>query len=170
MELWDGYNRDGTLSGRDLVRGEPIPPGLYHLVCDILVRHRDGGYLLMLRDPRKPNYGGWCEATAGGSALKGEAGLTCARRELWEETGIASGSFRKIGCYISHNTIYYQYLCIMDCEKSSVRFQEGETVGCKWVSKTEFIDFVNSEAMIDVQKERYRPYFEKTGCSKRHTE
>ena len=55
MELWDGYCLDGTLADHDLVRGEPIPQGLYHLVCEILVRHIDGHYLLMQRDPKSEN-------------------------------------------------------------------------------------------------------------------
>ena len=42
------------------------------MVCEILVRHTDGDYLLMQRDFRKSNFGGYYEATAGGSALKGE--------------------------------------------------------------------------------------------------
>ena len=78
MEIWDAYFFDGTLAGQDLIRGEPISDGLYHLVSEILVRHIDGDYLLMQRDPRKPNYGRFFEATAGGSALKGEDALTCA--------------------------------------------------------------------------------------------
>ena len=99
MELWDGYLVDGTLAGRDLVRGEPIPQGLYHLVSEILVRHVDGDYLLMQRDPRKPNYGGYYEATAGGSALKGEDKITCAMRELLEETGVTAISSPLDGCF-----------------------------------------------------------------------
>ena len=58
------------------------------MVCEILVRHTDGDYLLMQRDFRKSNFGGYYEATAGGSALKGEDKITCAKRELFEETGI----------------------------------------------------------------------------------
>ncbi len=65
-EIWDAYYADTTLAGRDLVRGEPIPEGLHHLVSEILVRHTDGDYLLMQRDPRKPNYGG-SRATPTGS-------------------------------------------------------------------------------------------------------
>ena len=53
MEIWDGYLNDGTLANQDLVRGEPIPKGLYHLVSEILVRHVDGDYLLTRRDIRK---------------------------------------------------------------------------------------------------------------------
>ena len=33
MELWDAYDRDEKRTGGELVRGEPIPDGLYHLVC-----------------------------------------------------------------------------------------------------------------------------------------
>lgn len=163
MELWDGYLVDGTLAGRDLVRGEPIPQGLYHLVSEILVRHVDGEYLLMQRDPRKPNYGGFYEATAGGSALKGEDELSCARRELLEETGISAANLSQIGRYVSHDTIYYNFLCVTDCDKSSVILQEGETVSYKWIREKEFIAFVNSDDMIDVQKDRCREYFSRMG-------
>ena len=58
MELWDGYQRDGTLARVDLVRGEIVPEGLYHLVCEIIVEHQDGSILAMQRDPRKPNHPG----------------------------------------------------------------------------------------------------------------
>ena len=53
MEIWDGYRIDGTLAGVDIVRGEPIPRGLYFMMVEILVRHVDGDYLLMHRDPKK---------------------------------------------------------------------------------------------------------------------
>ena len=46
MEIWDGYLKDGTPANQDLVRGEPIPNGLYHLVSEILIKHTDGDYLL----------------------------------------------------------------------------------------------------------------------------
>lgn len=163
MELWDGYLVDGTLANRDLVRGEPIPQGLYHLVCEILVRHIDGEYLLMRRDPRKPNYGGYYEATAGGSALKGEDKLSCAKRELLEETGVTARALVEIGRYTSHDTIYYNYLCMTDCDKATVTLQEGETVSYKWVSENDFIAFVNSDEMIDMQKERYHKFFLEMG-------
>lgn len=166
MEIWDGYLADGSLGNRDLVRGEPIPEGLYHLVSEILVRHVDGDYLLMQRDFRKPNYGGFYEATAGGSALKGEGPLACAKRELLEETGIEATFLEEIGQYTSHDTIYYHFLCVTDCEKASVRLQEGETVSYQWVSEQEFIWFVNSGSMIDIQLLRYQTYLRKMGYLK----
>ncbi len=163
MEIWDGYWIDGTLANRDLIRGESIPEGLYHLVCEILVRHVDGDYLLMQRDFSKPNYGGFYEATAGGSALKGEDKRTCAKRELWEETGINAISLEEIGHHISRDTVYFQFLCLTDCEKMAVRCQAGETVSYRWVTEQEFIAFVHSGDMIPVQKSRYGDYLKKIG-------
>lgn len=166
MEIWDGYYMDGSLANHDLVRGEPIPKGLYHLVCEILVRHIDGDYLLMRRDTRKPNYGGYYEATAGGSALKGENKKSCAIRELLEETGICSNNLSEIGRYISHDTIYYNFLCITNCNKSSISLQEGETISYKWISESDFIAFINSNEIIDSQRLHYYDYFVKMGYIK----
>ena len=166
MEIWDGYLKDGTLANYDLVRGEPIPNGMYHLASEILVKHIDGDYLLMKRDTRKTNYGGYYEATAGGSALKGEDKISCAKRELLEETGISSNNLQEIGHYTSHDTIYYNFLCVTDCDKSSIILQKGETISYKWISESDFIAFVNSNEMIDIQRMRYRNFFIKMGYIK----
>ena len=73
MELWDLYDIEGNLTGEVWERTPgsnlKIPDGRYHLVCDILVRHKDGTYLLMKRDPNKDAYPGYWEASAGGAAL-----------------------------------------------------------------------------------------------------
>ena len=138
MERWDAY--DGELrriEGMSLIRGEDIPAGVYHLVCEVLVRHADGSYLLMRRDPRK-HYGGLWEATAGGSALQGETPLDCARRELREETGIRAEELQELGRVRSANTHYVEFLCVTDWPKDGVTLQAGETVAYRWVSRTEF--------------------------------
>ena len=165
MEIWDGYFRDGTLANVDLIRGEQIPSGIYHLVCGVLVMHVSGDYLLMQRDISKPNYGGYYEATAGGSALKGENEYTCIRRELLEETGILADKFEKISVDIEDdkNCIFYSFLCITDCEKDSIKLQQGETMSYKWISEKEFIHFIHSGKMIDRQKRRYFNYFKEKG-------
>ena len=68
MEIWDAYDKDfNKISNMTLIREEPIPDGLFHLVSDIIVKHNDGSYLLMQRDKRK-HFGGMWEATASGSA------------------------------------------------------------------------------------------------------
>lgn len=139
LERWDAYDRDFTLvQGVTLIRGEKIPEGLYHLVCDIIVRHADGSYLVMQRDKRKHLGGKW-EATAGGSALQGEDPAACARRELYEETGIAAGNLTELGWVLhhGHQSFYAEYLCITDADKGSIRLQEGETSDYKWITADE---------------------------------
>ena len=139
MELWDAYDKAiHKIEGMTLIRGEAIPDGCFHLVCDIIVRHTDGSYLLMRRDPRK-HFGGMWEATAGGSALQGETPLECARRELWEETGIHATDLVNVGQITSHDTIYMEFLCVMDWDKGSITLQAGETVVYKWVSREELL-------------------------------
>lgn len=165
MEIWDGYRRDGTLAGVDLIRGEKVPKGLYHIVCDVLVRHADGDYLLMLRDPNKDTHAGEWESTAGGSALKGEDPLQCIRRELLEETGLTAETFTEVysEVYDSKHVLFHCYVCEVACAKDAVTLQEEETVDYRWVSEAEFIEFVNSGDMIDGQRRRYDGWLRKMG-------
>ena len=136
MELWDAYDEKlNKIDGVTLIRGEPIKEGLYHLVSEIIVRHKDGSYLIMQRDERK-HLGGMWEATAGGSALQGENPLACAVRELYEETGIVAEEIMEIGRVLhhGHKTIYVEYLCHTDTPKNSIVLQDGETNAYKWVT------------------------------------
>lgn len=164
MEIWDGYRADGTLAGVDLLRGEKVPEGLYHLVCEIIVEHRDGSILAMRRDPRKPNHPGAWETTAGGSALKGEGPMECALRELWEETGIRAENLELLDREVSEpaRSIFYMYRAETDCDKASVRLQAGETVAFRWISPAEFPAFVQKD-MIPSQRRRYGAFLKKRG-------
>lgn len=145
MEVWDAYDGDlARIDGVTLIRGEPIPEGIYHLVCDIIVRHADGSWLLMQRDGRKP-FGGMWEASAGGSALKGESPAQCAARELQEETGIAADSLKELGRVRTRDTVYVEYLCVTDRDKDAVKLQEGETSAYRWVSRSELAAMPKSE-------------------------
>ena len=161
MELWDAYSRNEELTGSTLVRGEEIPEGMYHLVCEVLVRHVDGSYLCMKRSAEKSNYGGWFEATAGGSALVGEDRFQCVERELYEETGIVCHEFEEIAnsCEERKQAIFYNFICTVDCGKDSIRLQEGETEGYLWMSEEEFVKFVNSDRRIPSNRRRYETYF-----------
>ena len=147
MEIWDAYDRNlEKIEGMTLIRGEKIPEGVYHLVCDVIVRHTDGEYLLMQRDSRK-HYGGMWEATAGGSALQGESPLDCAIRELREETGIRAEQLEEVGRVraAGRNAIYCEFLCITDCKKDSIILQEGETSAYKWVTQDELLSMKRDE-------------------------
>ena len=142
IEIWDAYDREfNKIENTKLMRGEIIPEGLYHLVCDIVVKHTDGTYLLMQRDFSK-HYGGLWELTAGGSALVNETPVECAERELREETGIISSNLKEIGRIVhdGHKSLYVVYLCITNCDKNAIVLQKGETIGYKWVDKKTLLE------------------------------
>ena len=160
MELWDAYDADfNIIEGVTLVRGEEssFPDDIFHLVCDILVRHIDGTYLLMQRDPRK-HYGGMWEASAGGSALRGETPLDAARRELAEETGIIASDLIEIGRIAdkSHHSVYAEFLCVTDWDKDKIQLQEGETVNYRWVS----VDALRSMSKDELVTYRIQQFIE----------
>ena len=151
MEIWDAYDENfNIIDGMTLVRGEEetIPEGVYHLVVDILVKHKDGTYLLMQRDPNKTNGSMW-EASGGGSALKGEDAYTAALRELREETGITAEKLQEVGRVVRPETksVYVVYFCETDCDKDSITLQEGETVAYRWVNRNTLVHMDGSELL-----------------------
>ena len=165
MELWDAYDAQGSRIGRTLVRGEPIPDGCYHVVCEALVRHADGEYLLMRRHPAKKAYPGYLEATAGGSALCGEDALACMCRELREETGITNATLTLVAHSRDdeENALFFSYLAITDCPKDGILLQQGETVGYVWMNEQQFVSHLHSDAVIPRQRARYEAYLRSIG-------
>lgn len=159
MEIWDAYKRNGDLAGCDLVRGQPIPEGLFHAVCLVLVKHIDGTYLLVQRDWNKIGYPGFYEAGAGGSILKGETPYQGAVRELREETGIYSDELTLVFSQSDlKNTFYFGFVCITDCLKEAIILQKGETIDYRWLNREDFIQFLYSPEFIPIHRECWLPY------------
>ena len=151
MELWDAYDENfNIIENITLVRGEEekISEGIFHLVVDILVKHKDGTYLLMQRDSNK-SYGSMWEATAGGSVLKGESAYDAAFRELKEETGIVAEKLVEVGRVVKpeNGSAYVEYVCETDCNKDSIVLQEGETVAYRWVDRDTLIHMDGKELL-----------------------
>ena len=172
MEIWDLYTAEGQRTGQTISRGERIPEGCYHLVCEVLVHHVDGDYLLMKRALSKKIYPGAWEATAGGSVLAGEEVLAGARRELREETGIEHAEFIPMGRLVSDLTgsIYHSYLAVTDCTKDSVKLQQGETEDYRWLSEAEFREFWKSGDSVPIQKRRLLPRLKEMGYADKEEE
>ena len=148
MELWDAYNSGfEKIEGMTLVREEEekIPEGVYHIVCHVLVRHVDGTYLLMKRAPDKPAYPNYWEATAGGSVLKGETVVEGAMRELREETGIIAERLEELDRSLGQTCWHVRFLCVTDCDKNSIKLQEGETCDYQWLPAEEVLAMKESE-------------------------
>ncbi|MCR5250422.1 MAG: HAD-IIB family hydrolase [Lachnospiraceae bacterium] len=166
MELWDLYDREGKRTGETWERKpgnyEKIPEGRYHLVSDILIRHKDGTYLLTKRHPGKDVYPGFWEASAGGSALAGEEPLQAAKREMFEETGLVSDDFTLVNVSFREpsHSMFYSYLAVVDADKDSVRLQEGETTEYRWVDKAGLLEYADSPEAMKNHNARYRKIFD----------
>ena len=87
MEIWDLYDENGELTGKDHIRGEKIPDGYFHLVVHVWIKNAKGEYLIAQRAADRPSFPLYWECV-GGSVTKGENGLEGAVREVKEEVGI----------------------------------------------------------------------------------
>ena len=86
-EIWDLYDENRELLGRDHVRGEQLPIDGYHLVVHVWIRNSKGEYLISQRSANRPTYPLMWECV-GGSVVKGEDSILGAIREAKEEVGV----------------------------------------------------------------------------------
>lgn len=64
-----------------------------------------------------------------------------------EETGIKADFLAELGIIRNdkQHTVYFEYLCVTDCNKTSVMLQKGETINYKWVTAEYLKALSNSE-------------------------
>ncbi|MBP2620449.1 NUDIX hydrolase [Streptococcus panodentis] len=154
-EIWNAYDLNRNKLPRLLVRGEPVPEGLFHLCVNVFVRHADGELLFMRRAASKSLYPGYYECGAGGSVLAGESSRTAALRELEEETGLVPDSIRLIAQASSaEDQCHFDYYeAAVSADKGSVRYQAGETDAHLWLPLSAVADFMETHPFFRHQKE-----------------
>lgn len=160
-ELWDAYLIDETKANIDLVRGETIPEGLFHIIVETLIVSEDNFYLVMQRDFTKDSNPGLFEGSAGGSILKGETPLVGAKREVAEETSLVPYSFTPIYHYVypKRNAITKGFVALIKAEdKDKIVYQKGETINHKWLTKEELLAFIETDAYNPRHRIRLRTY------------
>ena len=86
-EIWDLYNENRELLGKDHIRGEQLPIDGYHLVVHVWIRNSKGEYLIAQRSANRPTFPLVWECVDG-SVIKGEDSLQGALREVKEEVGV----------------------------------------------------------------------------------
>ncbi|AHX74701.1 NUDIX domain-containing protein [Streptococcus agalactiae] len=153
MEIWDAYDQYGIITGLTLNRDQNIPQGLFHLVVDVILFHEDGDVLMMKRHPKKKAFPAYFEATAGGSALKGENAKQAILRELKEETGIVPQclTFLNREWFSERSYFVDHFIAKYNGAKDIITLQEGETVDYIWL-KPEYIDlFLSKNKLIPSQ-------------------
>ena len=86
-EIWDLYDENRELLGRDHVRGEQLPIDGYHIVVHVWIRNSKGEYLISQRSANRTAFPLVWECVDG-SVLNGEDSLQGALREVKEEVGV----------------------------------------------------------------------------------
>ncbi len=140
MELWDVLDSTGKMTGKTMVRGQPLQSGDYHLVVHIWIVDRKGNLLIQRRaEDRYPMPGEW--AVTGGSAMAGEDSRTAICRELREELGIACRPDepillrrpRRRNAFVDS----WLLLCSDTIPVSDLHLQTEEVAGARWVTREE---------------------------------
>ena len=93
----------------------------------------------------------------------GETPEECAWREMLEETGLTAEKLELISDNYrpqSHSVIY-AYLGVVNCQKDTVRLQEGETVDYRWMAPDSFLSLISEEPILKIQYPRYKPYLDR---------
>ena len=135
-ELWDLYDRERRLTGRQMERGQPVPRGCFYLGAEAytLSGHR---ILITRRHPDKP-FGGMWEFT-GGACQAGEDSFAGIRRELAEEIGVPPRPEELIFLGTIRYTTSFgdSYLFRRALSLSDLRLQPEEVVDARFVTLPE---------------------------------
>lgn len=147
-EVWDVYDASRRRTGALCRRGEPLPPGGYHLVVHAWLRMPDGSFLLTRRAPGK-GYALLWECT-GGAAQAGEDSLAAVLREIREETGLeARPECGRLLHTIRQEGHLLDLWCFQqDFDLARVRLQPGETCGARTASLAEVYRMYTSGQLV----------------------
>ena len=134
METWDLFDETRQPLGCTQKRGEPTPPGLYHVAVCVWTVNSHNEILLTLRHPDKDLYPNYWENT-GGAVQAGESSKAGAIRELFEETGIRADEAELVylGSRREETAFFDSYIVRKDVPLNQLRLQEMETVDAQWV-------------------------------------
>lgn len=156
-EIWDLYNENRELIGKDHVRGEQLPIDGYHLAVHVWIRNSKGEYLISQRSANKPTLPLMWECVRG-SVIKGEDSLQGAIREAKEEVGVdllpENGQVlftktRKIIDGIIFNDIMDAWLFEYDEEVDLSNATTDEVAQVAWMNREQIKELFEQKMFVD---------------------
>ena len=138
-EKWDAYDRFRRKLGYEIVRGDPIPEGVRHLVVHMIYYNSKGEILLQRRSDYKDLAPGvW--AFTGGSALAGEDSRAACIRETTEEMGFEPdmSTAELIMSYSRKDSFTDVYLIKTNIEINELVLQPDEVAEARWLNRADF--------------------------------
>ncbi len=162
-EVWDILNENGFPTGKTMLRGDnSLKNGEYHLVVHIWIVTSDGRFLIQRRsNQRKLMPGEW--AATGGAAITGEDSFTAARRELFEEVGIAADRdhLKKLARIKRRNSLVDVWLTVCDTPPERLTLQKSEVAEVKYVTEEELQNMIQTGSYHQYGKEYFQTVFQK---------
>lgn len=149
-EIWDLYDENRNLMGKQHFRGEPLSEGEYHLVVHICIFNSENQLLIQQRQRFKEGWPGMWDFSAGGSACKGETSLMAAERETREELGLDLNLKTERPVFTIHFKEGFDdyYIVTRSVDIETLTLQESEVAAVKWVDHQEATAMVATGEMI----------------------
>lgn len=162
MELWDCYTPERVKTGKTMVRGEPIPPGVFRLVVHVCIFDSLGRMLIQRRQPCKKKWPDLWDVTVGGSAIAGDSSQSAIARELEEELGLKL-DFTGVRPNLTVNFpsgFDDVYLVNRDVDIRQCVLQPEEVAEVKWATLEEILSMIDAGTFVPYRKNLIRLYFD----------
>ena len=141
MEAWDLYTQDRVKTGQTMLRGDPVPEGLFHLQVHVCIFNEQGEMLIQQRQSTKRWYAGLWDYSVGGSAVAGDTSLTAAERETLEELGLrVSLAGRKPAVTRWYGSMIDDYYILpLNVALSDLHLQREEVQAVRWAGREDIL-------------------------------
>lgn len=152
-EIWDLYNENRELLGKDHIRGKQLPIDSYHLVVHVWIRNSKGEYLISQRSANRPTFPLMWE-TVGGSVVKGEDSLQGAIREAKEEVGVdlVPENGKVLFTKIRKDSILDVWLFEYDGEVDLCNATTDEVAQAAWMDRKQIKGLFDEKKLVDTLK------------------
>ena len=156
-EIWDLYNENRELLGKDHIRGEQLPIDGYHLVVHVWIRNSKGEYLIAQRSANRTAFPLIWECVDG-SVVKGEDSLQGALREAKEEVGVdllpekgqvILSDIKKIEFGKVVNKIVDVWLFEYDGEVDLSNATTDEAAQVAWMNRSQIKELFDANMFVD---------------------
>ena len=146
-EIWDLYDENRELLGKDHVRGEQLPIDGYHLVAHVWIRNSKGEYLIAQRSANRPTF-----------PLVWEDSLQGALREVKEEVGVdllpekghvILSDIKKIEFGKVVNKIVDVWLFEYDGEVDLSNATTDEVAQVAWMNRSQIKELFDANMFVD---------------------
>ncbi|GEL05286.1 NUDIX domain-containing protein [Rummeliibacillus sp. G93] len=150
MEMWDVYDKDRKLTGKQMRRGDAFEQGDFHLVIHVCLFNQQGEMLIQQRQPNKDHWQNMWDLTVGGSALAGETSQQAAEREVEEEIGLVL-NLQKLRPSVTVNFEYGfddYYVSEIDVDLRKLPLPTEEVSQVKWAAKDAIFHLISEGQFI----------------------